>query len=80
MVVIAIGILAGRGVPRGGVASAKVVPAFDMAIGKYLAMERNFKPNVPPEAYTNTDGAVYAWVQNRDPVERIRHFRNRHLR
>lgn len=71
MLVVAIGIFANRGVPRGGTAATQVVPAFDMAIGKYLAMERNFKPNVPPEAYTNTDGAVYAWVQNREPVERI---------
>ena len=42
-----------------------------MAIGKYLSLERNFTPNVPPEAYSNTDGAVYAWVQNREPVERV---------
>lgn len=69
--VIAIGIYAGRGVPRGAAGTARAVPAFDMAIGKYLAVERNFTPNVPPEAYSNTDGAVYAWVQDRDPVERV---------
>jgi anti-sigma factor RsiW len=71
MLVIAIGIFVGRGVPRSGAGSVQVVPAFDMAIGKYLSLERNFTPNVPPEAYSNTDGAVYAWVQNREPVERV---------
>jgi anti-sigma factor RsiW len=71
VLVVALGIFAVRGVPRGAVGSIQTVPAFDMAIGKYLALERNFTPNVPPEAYSNTDGAVYAWVQNRDPVERV---------
>jgi len=71
MLIIAIGIFAGRGVPRSGAGSVQIVPAFDMAIGKYLSLERNFTPNVPPEAYSNTDGAVYAWVQDRDPVERV---------
>lgn len=71
MLVIAVGMFAGREAPRGGGAATQIVPAFDMAIGKYLSMERNFKPNVPPEAYSNTDGAVYAWVQNREPVKRI---------
>jgi len=71
MLVVAIGIFAGRGVHRGTAGSLQAVPAFDLAIGKYLALERNFTPNVPPEAYSNTDGAVYAWVQDRDPVERV---------
>ena len=71
MLVLAIGIYAGRGLPGGAARSIQAVPAFDLAIGKYLAVERNFTPNVPPEAYSNTDGAVYAWVQNRDPVERV---------
>jgi len=72
MLVVAIGLFAERGMmPRGAAGSIQAVPAFDMAIGKYLALERNFTPNVPPEAYSNTDGAVYAWVQDRDPVERV---------
>jgi anti-sigma factor RsiW len=71
MLVVAIGVFVARGVPRGTAGSLQEVPAFDLAIGKYLALERNFTPNVPPEAYSNTDGAVYAWVQDRDPVERV---------
>jgi anti-sigma factor RsiW len=71
MLVITAAIFASRSVPRNGVASNQAVPAFDMAIDKYLSVERSFTPNVPPEAYSNTDGTVYAWVQDRDPVQQV---------
>ncbi len=67
MLIVTLALLAGHGSNPGDLAIAQPVPAFDMAIGKYLAVERNFSPNVPPEAYSNTDGTVYAWVQNGDP-------------
>jgi hypothetical protein len=67
MLIVGLAVLAGHGSNPDGLAVIQPVPAFDMAIGKYLAVERNFSPNVPPEAYSNTDGTVYAWVQNGDP-------------
>jgi anti-sigma factor RsiW len=69
--IIAIAIIAGRVANQSYSGPAAPVPAFDMAIAKYLSMQRNFSPNVPPEAYSNPDGTVYAWVQNRDPVQRV---------
>lgn len=68
--IIVVALIAGHLGNRGNEPMAQV-PAFDTAIGKYLALERNFSPNVPAEAYSNTDGTVYAWVQDRDPVQRI---------
>jgi hypothetical protein len=47
------------------------VPAFDVAIGKYLQFQQAFVSNVPPEAYHSQDGVVYAWVEERDPVHRV---------
>jgi len=69
MLIVGLALLSGRGSNPGDLEITQPVPAFDMAIGKYLAVERNFSPNVPPEAYSNTDGTVYAWVQNGDPVQ-----------
>jgi hypothetical protein len=68
--IVIVALVAGH-VGNRGAGITPAVPAFDMAIGKYLALERNFSPNVPAEAYANTDGTVYAWVQDRDPVRRI---------
>ena len=68
---VTVALVAGHLGSSGSIGMAAPVPAFDMAIGKYLALERNFRPNVPAEAYANADGTVYAWVQDRDPVQRI---------
>jgi hypothetical protein len=69
MLIVALAVLAGHGSNPGDLGITQPVPAFDLAISKYLAVERNFSPNVPPEAYSNTDGTVYAWVQNGDPAQ-----------
>jgi hypothetical protein len=69
--VIAIAIFAGRITSQSGTPSNAAVPAFDLAIDKYLSLQRNFRPNVPPEAYSNADGVDYAWVQSRDPLQRV---------
>jgi anti-sigma factor RsiW len=50
---------------------AAMVPAFDHAIDRYQAFQREFASNLPPEVYSNTGGAVYAWVQDGDPVRRV---------
>ena len=71
VLIITIAIFSGRLAHRSDTGSSPAVPAFDRAIGKYLSFQRNFSPNVPPEAYSNTYGTVYAWVQNRDPVQRV---------
>jgi len=71
MLIVMVALVAGHLGSRASSGPMAPVPAFDMAIGKYLALERNFSPNVPAEAYSNTDGTVYAWVQDRDPVQRI---------
>ncbi len=71
MLIVTIAMVAGHVRTRSETGPMQAIPAFDMAIGKYLALQRNFIPNVPAEAYSNTDGAVYAWVQDRDPVQRI---------
>jgi len=71
MLIATVALVAGHLGSSGGIEAMAAVPAFDMAIGKYLALERNFSPNVPAEAYSNADGTVYAWVQDRDPVQRI---------
>jgi anti-sigma factor RsiW len=71
MLIVTLAIFASRGANRADPELAQAVPAFDMAIGKYLSLQRNFSPNVPREAYSSTDGTVYAWVQNRDPVHRV---------
>ena len=69
--ILIVAIIAGRATNGTNAPRNLPVPAFDMAIGKYLSFERNFTPNVPSEAYSNQDGAVYAWVQSRDPVKRV---------
>jgi Putative zinc-finger len=69
--VIAIAIFAGHITSPSGTPSIDTVPAFDLAINKYLSLQRNFRPNVPPEAYSNAEGVDYAWVQDRDPVQRV---------
>jgi hypothetical protein len=71
VLIIMLAILAGRTANHAATKSATAVPAFDLAIGKYLWFQRDFAPNLPPEAYSNSDGAVYAWVQDRDPVRRV---------
>ncbi|HEX4211678.1 MAG TPA: hypothetical protein VHY56_14860 [Candidatus Binataceae bacterium] len=47
------------------------VPAFDIAIGKYLQFGREFQPNVPPEAFNSGDGMLYAWVIDGNSVRRV---------
>ncbi|MBF6560391.1 MAG: zf-HC2 domain-containing protein [Candidatus Binataceae bacterium] len=70
-ILVIVAISAGLGSRGTRAPGAATVPAFDAAIGKYLADERNFVPNVPAEAFANDDGSVYAWVENRDSVQRI---------
>jgi hypothetical protein len=71
VLIITLAIFAGRAANQFNPKSIPAVPAFDLAINKYLALERDFAPNVPPEAYSNLSGIDYAWVQSRDPVQRI---------
>jgi Putative zinc-finger len=52
-------------------AQAAAVPAFDIAINKYLQFGREFEPNVPPEAFNSRDGMLYAWVIDRDSLQRV---------
>lgn len=69
--IILLALFAGHSI-RPKVAAAKTaVPAFDVAIGKYLQFQQTFESNVPPEAYANQDGVVYAWVEERDPIHRV---------
>ena len=69
--IIFVAISAGLGSRGARPPGPTTVPAFDAAIGKYLDYERNFVPNVPAEAFANNDGSVYAWVENRDSVQRV---------
>jgi anti-sigma factor RsiW len=71
VLIVTLAIFAGRATNRPDTKSNPAVPAFDTAISKYLSFQRGFAPNLPPEAYSNADGAVYAWVQNRDPVQPV---------
>jgi hypothetical protein len=71
VIIIVLAIVAGRATNQVASKSTSAVPAFDLAIGKYLSFQRDFASNLPPEAYANSDGAVYAWVQDRDPVRRV---------
>lgn len=71
LLIVTLAIFAGRATNRNDAKSNFSVPAFDMAINKYQVLQSDFAPNLPPEAYSNTDGSVYAWVQSRDPVQRI---------
>ena len=61
----------GHGSRGTGVGASNSIPPFDAAIDKYLVFERDFVPNVPTEAFASNDGTVYAWVQNRDAVQRV---------
>ncbi|HVC44907.1 MAG TPA: zf-HC2 domain-containing protein [Candidatus Binataceae bacterium] len=70
-ILIIVAVSAGLGSRGTRAPGPATVPAFDTAIGKYLAYERNFVPNVPAEAFANDDGSVYAWVENRDSVQRV---------
>jgi hypothetical protein len=64
-------LLTGRGLRQPVAAQAAVVPAFDIAINKYLQFGREFEPNVPPEAFNSRDGMLYAWVIDRDSLQRV---------
>jgi hypothetical protein len=64
-------LLTGRGLRQPAVAQAAAVPAFDIAIKKYLQFGREFEPNVPPEAFNSRDGMLYAWVIDRDSLQRV---------
>jgi len=64
--------LTGRFVRPPEAAAHESVPAFDLAINKYQQFSREFQPNVPPEAYNNGgDGVLYAWVMDRNSVQRV---------
>jgi hypothetical protein len=71
LLIVTLVLVAGRASNHGDRLAMRSVPAFDLAISKYLSFQRDFAPNLPPEAYSNSDGAVYAWVQDRDPVLRV---------
>jgi hypothetical protein len=68
---ILLALLAGHSMRHAVAAADASVPAFDVAIGKYLQFQQAFVSNVPPEAYHSQDGVVYAWVEERDPVHRV---------
>jgi anti-sigma factor RsiW len=71
VLIVTLAIFAGRATNRIETKSNPAVPAFDLAISKYLTFQRDFAPNLPPEAYSKAGGAVYAWVQDSDPVQRV---------
>ncbi len=48
-----------------------LVPAFDNAIGKFARFERDFEPNVPPDAFSDRNGILYAWVVDRDSLTQL---------
>ena len=64
-------LLTGRGLRQPATAQAAAIPAFDIAINKYLQFGREFEPNVPPEAFNSRDGMLYAWVIDRDSLQRV---------
>jgi hypothetical protein len=69
--VVLLALLSGR-FSRSAVVAADIpVPAFDVAINKYLQFSREFRPNVPPEAYDAGNGMVYAWVMDRNSMQRV---------
>jgi len=43
-----------------------LVPAFDRAVSKFAVFEHDFEPNVPPDAFSERNGILYAWVMDRD--------------
>ncbi len=71
ILIVTLAIFAGRASHPHDSGAMPPVPAFDLAIDKYLSFQSDFAPNLPPEAYANSDGPVYAWVQDRDPVQRV---------
>jgi hypothetical protein len=71
ILIVTIAIFAARPSGLGNSVAMPPVPAFDLAIGKYLSFQSDFAPNLPSEAYANSDGPVYAWVQDRDPIQRV---------
>ena len=48
-----------------------LVPAFDNAISEFARFERDFEPNVPPDAFSERNGISYAWVVDRDSLTEL---------
>lgn len=71
ILMVTLAIFAARPLRPGANLAMAPVPAFDLAIDRFLSFQRDFAPNLPTEAYANSDGPVYAWVQDRDPVQRV---------
>ena len=71
MLIVTLAIFAARPASLRNEVAMRDVPAFDLAIGAYLSSQRDFASNLPSGAYANSDGPVYAWVQDRDPVQRV---------
>lgn len=69
--VLLLALMTGRLIRPPEAAAKAPVPAFDVAINKYQQFSREFQPNVPPEAYNNGDGMLYAWVMDRNSVQRV---------
>jgi Putative zinc-finger len=69
--VLLMALLSGRLIPPPEAAARMSVPAFDVAISKYLEFRRDFQPNVPREVYDTGDGILFAWVMDRNSIERV---------
>ncbi|MGH8336524.1 MAG: hypothetical protein ACRETL_06855 [Gammaproteobacteria bacterium] len=69
--ILLLALVTGRVIRPTETAASAAVPAFDVAINKYLQFSREFEPNVPPEAYNSGNGVLYAWVMDRDSVQRV---------
>lgn len=69
--VLIIALATGRMIQPTEAMAGAAVPAFDVAIDKYLQFSREFQPNVPPEAYNGANGVLYAWVMDRNSVQPV---------
>jgi len=70
-VFVLLALLSGQVIRQSGAMDNRAVPAFDIAISKYLQFGREFHPNVPPEAYDSSNGVLYAWVMDRNSVQQV---------
>lgn len=69
--ILVLALLTGRAIQPVAMIASRPIPAFDVAISKYREFQREFIPNVPPEAFTSRDGTLYAWVVDRNPIQRV---------
>ena len=67
-IIVFVAVIAGRGLFSTRSPGISDVPAFDNAISKFARFERDFEPNVPPDAFSDRNGILYAWVVDRNSL------------